>query len=105
MMKFAKVWNRRSVDEAGVNAHPVPCGNLAAFACAHRSSTGIRWILVSLNSVSTDDAYVNGHVTFVAPRVAGQIVALGLPDQRAGRSPGVCRLLRAAAGPPVAGHL
>ena len=27
----------------------------------------------ALNTVSTDDAYVNGHVTFVAPRVAGQV--------------------------------
>lgn len=26
-----------------------------------------------LNTVFTDDAYVNGHVTFVAPRVAGQV--------------------------------
>ena len=26
-------------------------------------------IVRSLNTVSTDDAYVNGHVTFVAPRV------------------------------------
>jgi membrane fusion protein (multidrug efflux system) len=26
-----------------------------------------------LNTVSTDDAYVNGHVTFVAPRVSGQV--------------------------------
>jgi membrane fusion protein (multidrug efflux system) len=26
-----------------------------------------------LNTVSTDDAYVNGHVTFTAPRVAGQV--------------------------------
>src|SRR5262245_40280444 len=24
-------------------------------------------------TISTDDAYVNGHVTFVAPRVAGQV--------------------------------
>jgi membrane fusion protein (multidrug efflux system) len=30
-------------------------------------------IELALNTVSTDDAYVNGHVTFVAPRVAGQI--------------------------------
>src|ERR1700677_5097382 len=29
-------------------------------------------IRFALNTVSTDDAYVNGHVTFVAPRVAGQ---------------------------------
>jgi membrane fusion protein (multidrug efflux system) len=27
----------------------------------------------ALNTVSTDDAYVNGHVTYVAPRVAGQV--------------------------------
>ena len=31
------------------------------------------WIRDSLNTVSTDDAYVNGHVTFVAPRVGGQV--------------------------------
>ena len=30
-------------------------------------------IETALNTVSTDDAYVNGHVTFVAPRVAGQV--------------------------------
>jgi len=34
---------------------------------------GIPWVQAMLNTVSTDDAYVNGHVTFVAPRVAGQI--------------------------------
>lgn len=31
------------------------------------------WIQTSLNTVSTDDAYVNGHVTFAAPRVAGHV--------------------------------
>jgi membrane fusion protein (multidrug efflux system) len=36
----------------------------------------IPWIVTALNTVSTDDAYVNSHVTFVAPRVAGQV----LPD-------------------------
>jgi membrane fusion protein (multidrug efflux system) len=38
---------------------------------------GTYWLIplvhTSLNTVSTDDAYVNGHVTFVAPRVAGQV--------------------------------
>jgi membrane fusion protein (multidrug efflux system) len=33
-----------------------------------------------LNTVSTDDAYVNGHVTFVAPRVAGQISRVLVDD-------------------------
>src|SRR3984957_5331964 len=34
---------------------------------------GIPWVKEMLNTVSTDDAYVNGHVTFVATRVAGKI--------------------------------
>jgi len=33
-----------------------------------------------LNTVSTDDAYVNGHVTFVAPRVAGQVSRVMVDD-------------------------
>ena len=33
-----------------------------------------------LNTVSTDDAYVNGHVTFVAPRVAGQVSRVFVDD-------------------------
>ncbi|HKM55260.1 MAG TPA: biotin/lipoyl-binding protein [Isosphaeraceae bacterium] len=33
-----------------------------------------------LNTVSTDDAYVNGHVTFVAPRVAGQVSQVLVDD-------------------------
>ena len=32
---------------------------------------GIPWIRFVLSTVSTDDAFVNGHVTFVAPRVHG----------------------------------
>ena len=34
----------------------------------------------SLDTVSTDDAYVNGHVTFVAPRVAGQVARVLVDD-------------------------
>src|SRR6266852_5775692 len=34
---------------------------------------GMIWLVLSMMTVSTDDAYVNGHVTFVAPRVAGQV--------------------------------
>jgi membrane fusion protein (multidrug efflux system) len=33
-----------------------------------------------LNTISTDDAYVNGHVTFVAPRVAGQVSEVLVDD-------------------------
>jgi membrane fusion protein (multidrug efflux system) len=34
----------------------------------------------TLNTVSTDDAYVNGHVTFVAPRVPGQVKQVRVDD-------------------------
>ena len=41
---------------------------------------GIPWIRFALNTVSTDDAYVNGHVTLVAPRVSGQISRVLVDD-------------------------
>src|SRR6185312_13807204 len=41
---------------------------------------GIPWIGHALNTVSTDDAYVSGHVTFVAPRVGGQVVRVLVDD-------------------------
>jgi membrane fusion protein (multidrug efflux system) len=41
---------------------------------------GIPWVKEMLNTVSTDDAYVNGHVTFVAPRVGGQISRVLVDD-------------------------
>src|SRR5262249_6723115 len=34
----------------------------------------------ALNTVSTDDAYVNSHVTFVAPRVSGQVSRVLVDD-------------------------
>jgi membrane fusion protein (multidrug efflux system) len=34
----------------------------------------------AFRTVSTDDAYVNGHVTFVAPRVPGQVVRVLVDD-------------------------
>jgi membrane fusion protein (multidrug efflux system) len=41
---------------------------------------GIPWIRLAFTTVSTDDAYVNGHVTFVAPRIAGQISRVLVDD-------------------------
>src|SRR6201996_6478868 len=41
---------------------------------------GIPKVLHALNTVSTDDAYVNGYVTFVAPRVAGQVMRVLVED-------------------------
>ncbi len=40
----------------------------------------VPWVDTALNTVSTDDAYVNGHVTFVAPRVAGQVAQVLVDD-------------------------
>ena len=40
----------------------------------------IPWIKLTLNTVSTDDAYVNGHVTFVAARVNGQVSRVLVDD-------------------------
>jgi membrane fusion protein, multidrug efflux system len=41
---------------------------------------GVPWIRFVLTTVSTDDAYVNGHVTFVAPRVRGQVARVLVDD-------------------------
>ncbi len=41
-----------------------------------------RWVETALTTVSTDDAYVNGHVTFVAPRVAGQVTTVLVDDNQ-----------------------
>jgi membrane fusion protein, multidrug efflux system len=40
----------------------------------------VPWIVIALTTVSTDDAYVNSHVTFVAPRVAGQVIEVLVDD-------------------------
>ena len=41
---------------------------------------GIPSVEAMLNTASTDDAFVKGHVTFVAPRVAGQISRVLVDD-------------------------
>src|SRR5581483_12332811 len=38
------------------------------------------WLVLTLTTVSTDDAYVNGHVTFVAARVPGQVSRILVDD-------------------------
>ncbi|HEX4201621.1 MAG TPA: biotin/lipoyl-binding protein, partial [Chthoniobacterales bacterium] len=41
---------------------------------------GVPQIIQAFNTVSTDDAYVNGYVTFVAPRVSGQVARVLVDD-------------------------
>jgi membrane fusion protein (multidrug efflux system) len=55
-------------------------GGLGVLVLAGIVVWGIPWIRQSLSTVSTDDAYVNGHVTFVAPRVGGQIARVLVDD-------------------------
>ena len=43
---------------------------------------GVPWFEEMLATVSTDDAFVNGHVTFVAPRVAGQTLRVLVDDNK-----------------------
>ena len=55
-------------------------GVLGALVVAAAAILGIPRIELALSTVSTDDAYVNGHVTFVAPRVGGQISRVLVDD-------------------------
>jgi len=41
---------------------------------------GVPWGLQTLHTVTTDDAYVNSYVTFVSPRVAGQVKQVLVED-------------------------
>src|ERR1700730_420185 len=53
---------------------------LATVVLAIGAVFGIPWIREILTTVSTDDAYVNGHVTFVAARVPGQVSRVLVDD-------------------------
>jgi membrane fusion protein, multidrug efflux system len=55
-------------------------GAAGAVVLAAVLGVGIPWILSALNTVSTDDAFVNGHVTFVAARVRGQVARVLVDD-------------------------
>jgi membrane fusion protein, multidrug efflux system len=53
---------------------------IAILAAAILLFIGVPSIIRALNTISTDDAYVNGYVTFVAPRVAGQVTRVLVDD-------------------------
>jgi membrane fusion protein (multidrug efflux system) len=55
-------------------------GAAAALVLAIAAVFGVPWIREILTTVSTDDAYVNGHVTFVAARVPGQVSRVLVDD-------------------------
>jgi hypothetical protein len=55
-------------------------GTLGVLALAAALWFGIPWIRFALSTVSTDDAFVNGRATFVAPRVHGQVSRVLVDD-------------------------
>ncbi len=64
-------------------AHPWRKRLLLALVVAGLGAGGyalVPTIKMALSTVSTDDAYVNGHVTFLAPRVSGQVVNVLVDD-------------------------
>jgi len=80
--------------------HAAPAAPVATAAPAAPAKHDLKWIKLGVllvvlivcgilsvpyireaqNTVSTDDAYVNGHVTFVAPRVPGQVSRVLVED-------------------------
>lgn len=58
---------------------PVPLLVLAA-GLALAAWFGVPMAVTAFTTVSTDDAYVNGHVTYVAARVAGQVKKVHIDD-------------------------
>jgi len=64
-------------------AHPRRRWVLLAVILAGLIAGGIALIptiRTALNTVTTDDAYINGHVTFLAPRVGGQVARVLVDD-------------------------
>jgi len=55
-------------------------GVLAAMLLAAIWVYGVPWVQLTLDTVSTDDAFVSGHVTLVAARVSGQIARVLVDD-------------------------
>lgn len=55
-------------------------GALGAVVLAAALWFGIPMVRLALTTVSTDDAYVNSHVTFVAARVSGQVARVLVDD-------------------------
>ncbi|MBV8481950.1 MAG: HlyD family secretion protein, partial [Verrucomicrobia bacterium] len=53
---------------------------VAIFVAAILLFLGVPRVIRAFNTISTDDAYVNGYVTFVAPRVSGQVIRVLVDD-------------------------
>ena len=63
----------KSVTPSNIRNRRLIIGVLVAVGLTVMLVLGIPSLRLTLTTVSTDDAYVNGHITFVAARVGGQI--------------------------------
>ena len=68
------------VAKARIPQRRLVIGGIAIVALALAGYHFYPTVVRMLNTVSTDDAYVNGHVTFVAARVPGQVVKVLVDD-------------------------
>jgi membrane fusion protein, multidrug efflux system len=69
-----------TTDHNPAQRRKVLIGTLGVLVVAVALWFGIPWIRFALNTESTDDAFVNDHVTFVAPRVRGQVSRVLVDD-------------------------
>ncbi len=72
--------NHRPTQQRHTKRRRLLIGTLGVLVLAAALWFGIPWIRLALTTVSTDDAFVNGHVTFVAPRVHGQVSRVLVDD-------------------------
>jgi membrane fusion protein, multidrug efflux system len=85
--KKVSIWIRRPVSGQAAPANHqsrwkqrLIVAALAALGLVATFRYAVPWVRLTLNTVSTDDAYVNGHATFVAARVSGQIARVLVDD-------------------------
>src|SRR5260370_24134187 len=83
----AKSWRREAASkqvppgaQRSTRRRRLLLGMLGVLVLATALWFGISYILLTLSTVSTDDAFVNGHVTFVAARVHGQVSRVLVDD-------------------------
>jgi membrane fusion protein (multidrug efflux system) len=74
--------SKKTAPQAGYHANKrrLLAAALGALVVLAALVFGIPWVRQVLSTVSTDDAYVNDHVTFVAPRVPGQVLRVLVDD-------------------------
>jgi membrane fusion protein (multidrug efflux system) len=71
---------RPPMDPRAARRRKLLIGGIGVLVLAALLVVGIPWVRTMLSTVSTDDAFVNGYVTFVAARVRGQVSRVLVDD-------------------------